>query len=126
MRQHANQMHDKKGLADEDLFDAARLQSWFQDGKERYWVVDESQRGWQERQAYRATIQDVGEESHNSEADVGSGSSSEDSQDDANNDIYEDVIQGIEDWRAAAKERLLEALEKVPAAEIDSWLQYTG
>jgi hypothetical protein len=66
-------------------------------------------------------MQDISEESNNSEANVGSGSesSSKDSQDNANNDIYDDVIQGIENWKADAKERLLEALKKVPAAEID-------
>ena len=43
IRKHGNSTHDKKGLKDEEVFQAVRLQSWFQDGKERYWVVDESQ-----------------------------------------------------------------------------------
>jgi hypothetical protein len=121
---HGNKEHDMKRVADDELFRPARLQSWFQDGKERYWVVDESQQGAQQRQARRAAIRDVGEEAGSSSN--ANSSSSEDSQDDTNDDIYEDIIQEIEDWKAAAKERLLEALKKVPAAEIDSWLHYTG
>ena len=48
-----------KRVADEDLFQPARL--------ERYWVVDEGRRVGQERQAQRATIEDAGEESDGSE-----------------------------------------------------------
>jgi Orsellinic acid/F9775 biosynthesis cluster protein D len=117
MRQHANQAHGKKEVADEELCRVAQLQSWFGEKRERYWAVDRGQ---------QAQLEQQGEESNDLEANVGSGSSSEDSQGDTNDDIYEDIIQGIEDWKAAAKERLLEALRKVPAAEIDSWLQYTS
>ena len=98
-----------------------RLQSWFGEKREQYWVVDESQQSAQEHRAHQAAIRDVGEESSSSDND-----SDEDSQDDADDDIYDDIIQGIEDWKAAARERLLEALKKVPAVEIDSWLHYTG
>jgi len=116
-RKHANSAHDKKEVPDEEILRAVQLQSWFGEKRERYWIVDEGQQGQQDQQ---------GEESNDSEANVGSGSSSEDSQDDADDDMYDDIIQGIEDWKAAAKERLLEALKNVPASEIDSWLQYTG
>jgi Orsellinic acid/F9775 biosynthesis cluster protein D len=123
MRQHANKTHNKKEVANEELCCLVRLQSWFGEKRERYWVVNEVQ------QACRATVRDVGEESNDSEAGAGSGSGSdsgsdEDSQND--DDDYNDIIQGIENWKADARERLLEALKKVPAAEIDSWLQFTG
>jgi hypothetical protein len=39
---HGNKEHGKKRVADEDLFNPVRLQSWFREGKERYWVVNES------------------------------------------------------------------------------------
>jgi len=42
MRQHANQAHDKKKAADEDISQVAQLQSWFGEKRERYWVVDKS------------------------------------------------------------------------------------
>jgi hypothetical protein len=128
---HGNKEHLLKRVADDELCKPVRLQSWFQDGKERYWVVDESQQITQERQARRATIKDVGEESNSSsEADISnssnSGSDSEDSQDDSLSDSWDDIIEDIEDWKADAHERLMEALKKVPAAEIDAWLHFTG
>lgn len=128
-RKHVNKAHNKKRAADEDVLKVVRLQSWFGEKRERYWVVDESQQGQQERQARRAAIRDVGEGSSDSEANTGRGSGSGSGSDDDNDsedDLYDDIIQEIEDWKAAAKERALEALKKVPAAEIDSWLQFTG
>jgi hypothetical protein len=43
VRKHANKVHNKKRAAADELFEPVQLQSWFQDGKERYWTVDESQ-----------------------------------------------------------------------------------
>ena len=42
IRKHSNKVYNKKRVADEDLFNAVRLQSWFGEKRERYWVVDES------------------------------------------------------------------------------------
>ena len=42
------------------LYRVVRLQLWFQDSKERYWVVDESQQDEQEHQAHETTTQDAG------------------------------------------------------------------
>jgi hypothetical protein len=42
MKDHGNQQHSMKRVEDEELFQTVRLQTWFRDGKERYWVVDES------------------------------------------------------------------------------------
>jgi hypothetical protein len=36
MKKHGNKVHNKKRVPDDELFQAARLQSWFRDGKERY------------------------------------------------------------------------------------------
>jgi hypothetical protein len=121
IRKHGNQLHNKKNVADEDILRAVRLQSWFGERRERYWVVDEGQQDQQQRQAQRATIQDVGEGSDDSEQDPGSGSDSENSQ-----DIVDDqIIRDIENWKAEAHGRRLRALDDAPAMEIDSWLQYT-
>jgi hypothetical protein len=46
-RQHANKDHNQKRIADEELFHHVRMQSWFRDGKERYWIVDEGREGEQ-------------------------------------------------------------------------------
>jgi hypothetical protein len=40
MKVHGNKEHLLKRVADDELFQPVRLQSWFQEGKERYWVVD--------------------------------------------------------------------------------------
>jgi hypothetical protein len=49
-------VHGKKRVADKDIFKAVQLQSWFEEKRERYWVVDEGQQNQQERQAYKAAI----------------------------------------------------------------------
>ena len=121
IRKHGNKAHNKKGVADEDMFQVVRMQSWFGKKRERYWVVDESQQAVQERQARRAAIADVGEDSGpDSGGGSGSGSGSEDSQDE-----IDPIVQKIEQWKADAQERRLQALKNVPMVEMDSWLQYT-
>jgi soluble cytochrome b562 len=120
IRKHANQIHNKKRIADDEIFDSVRLQSWFQDSRERYWVVDESKQDEQERQAQRANIQDVGEESEESEESEAP-SDNEIGQD----EINDQIVQEIENWKAEAQERRLRALKNVPVVEMDSWLQYT-
>jgi hypothetical protein len=121
IRKHANQAHNKKRVADEEIFRAVRLQSWFGEKRERYWVVDEGQQVQQQRRAHRATIQDTGEESNDSEPNPDSSDNGEVSQD----EVDDQIVQEIENWKAEARERRLRALKDVPAVEMDSWLQYT-
>jgi hypothetical protein len=121
MKTHENKEHSIKRVADNELFRPVKLQLWFQDGKERYWTVDKSQQAQRERQAHRATIQDAGEESNNPRASGGSGSDGESGQD----EVDDQIVQEIENWKADARERRLRALKDVPAVEMDSWLQYT-
>jgi hypothetical protein len=45
MKVHGNEEHGFKRVGDDELFRKVRLQSWFQDHRQRYWVVDESERG---------------------------------------------------------------------------------
>lgn len=40
---HGNKEHKKQRVSDDELFRKVRLQSWFQDHRQRYWVVDESE-----------------------------------------------------------------------------------
>ncbi|KAF8861416.1 hypothetical protein BDZ45DRAFT_723822 [Acephala macrosclerotiorum] len=42
---HGNKEHKQQRVDDDELFKKVRLQSWFQDHRQRYWVVDESERG---------------------------------------------------------------------------------
>jgi hypothetical protein len=121
MKVHGNKEHSLKRIADDELFQPVRMQSWFGEGKERYWVVDEGQQAQWERQAHRATIQDAGEESDDSGANIESGSDGEGSQ----GEVDDQIVQEIENWKAEARERRLRALKDVPAVEMDSWLQYT-
>jgi hypothetical protein len=60
---HGNKAHSKKRVADEELFHSVRLQSWFGEKRERYWVVGESTQNEQNRQAQRVMTRDAGEES---------------------------------------------------------------
>jgi hypothetical protein len=50
MKVHGNQQHSMKRVKDDKLFKAVRLQTWFRDGKERYWVVNESRQAGQASQ----------------------------------------------------------------------------
>lgn len=84
-------------------------------------MVDESKQAEQERRARQATIQDVGEESDQSEAQDDDNPDDGDSQDEIDDQIEEE----IEKWKAAAQERRLQILKNVPAVEMDSWHQYT-
>ena len=56
MKKHGNKAHSMKRVKDEELFQAVRLQTWFRDGKERYWVVDESRLAGQASQVGRCFI----------------------------------------------------------------------
>ena len=41
MKVHGNKVHSLKGIADSELFQSIRMQSWFGEGMERYSVLDE-------------------------------------------------------------------------------------
>lgn len=57
MRLHGNKEHKQQRMSDDELFTKVRLQSWFQDHRQRYWVVDEG-----EREDDRDTTIEIGEE----------------------------------------------------------------
>jgi hypothetical protein len=121
IKKHGNKAHEKKRVADEELYQVVQLQSWFDDRRAQYWIVDPSKQDEQERQRCRARTRDVGEDNddssnRNTKAD-----------DDTNNqdDTEDQIVQDIEKWKAEAQERRLRLLKDVPVVEIDSWLQYT-
>jgi hypothetical protein len=120
MRQHANKDHDKKWVADKDMFKVVQLQSWFGEKRERYWVVDENR---QDEQA-RHIVCDVGETS--SDTETSSNTELQSNYEQAGQEpVNDQIIQEIEQWKQAAQERRLQALKDIPSIEMDSWLQYT-
>jgi hypothetical protein len=85
--------------------------------------VDESKQDDHDRQIRRTTIQDVGEESDESEAH--DGDRPDNNNNNSQDEIDDQIIQDIEKWKAEARERRLQALKNVPVVEMDSWHQYT-
>ncbi|OBT44378.1 hypothetical protein VE00_07062 [Pseudogymnoascus sp. WSF 3629] len=121
LKQHGNKAHNKQRIADEDLYEIVQLQSWFNDRRARYWIVDEAKGHEQERQARRVRTRDVGEETD----EVGVGVRVTDSGVSGNQGNVDKIVQDIEKWKDSAQERRLTLLKNVPAVEMDSWLQYT-
>jgi hypothetical protein len=121
MKEHGNKAHGKKRVADEDLFNPVKLQSWFWEGKERYWVVDESKQPDQPSQ--RAQSVSIGG-AHELDDDDDDGENG--SHDDSNGqeEVDDQIVRDIEHWRAEAKERRLTLLKKAPADEVDPWLRF--
>ena len=120
---HRNKEHGKKRIADEDLFDPVKLQSWFREGKERYWVVDESKEPAQSgHPGQSASIGGV------DELDDGDDDGEDGSNDDSNGqeEVEDQIAQEMQNWCEEVKERRLKLLAKVPVAELDSWLRFTG
>lgn len=119
LKKHGNKAHNKKRVADEELYHIVHLQSWFDDRRARYWIVDPSKQDEQERQSRRARTCDVGEETDDlSNTNADDNESGQDDTDDR-------IVQDIEKWKTEAQERRLRLLKDVPVVEMDSWLQYT-
>ena len=87
MKTYKNKEYFIKRVADNKLFQLARLQSWFQDRKEQYQVVDKGQQVQQQCQAYQAAIQDASKESDDTEPNADDGSDREQSQDEVDDQI---------------------------------------
>jgi hypothetical protein len=117
---------------DDELFQPVRLQTWFRDGKERYWTVDENKpiagvgacefysNFYSNRIDHFIIIgtsredeaEAEAEESHNPEDD--------------NNHTISPIQAEIEKWKEEAKERRLALLSQPTADELDPWMRYTG
>ena len=119
---HGNQEHGKKRVADEDLFDPIKLQSWFWEGKERYWVVDESKQPVRSGQPVQSVSMGGADKLDNGNDDGGHGS-----HDDRHGqeEVDDQIVRDIEHWKAEAQERRLTLLKKASADEVDPWLRYT-
>jgi hypothetical protein len=96
IKKYRNKAHSLKHVADDELFQVVRLQSWFRDSKERYWVVDKSKQDDRDRQIRRATIQDVGEESDESGAYNSNSPDNDNDSDSSQDEIDDQIIQDIE------------------------------
>src|SRR6202043_2662789 len=80
MKMHGNKEHKLKRVVDEELFNHVRLQSWFPESRERYWVVNESiarehsqgaMKASNSRRARRARSRSRDSEEHSSGEHVG-------------------------------------------------------
>jgi Orsellinic acid/F9775 biosynthesis cluster protein D len=47
MKKHGNIAHDKQRVADNELYEVVQLQSWFDDRRAQYWIVDKSKQAGQ-------------------------------------------------------------------------------
>lgn len=119
IKKHGNKVHSKRRVADEELFELVQLQSWFDDRRARYWVVEQSKADEQEQRRVRHDT--GGEPNSNGSSNPANANDNESDQGDGDDQI----VQGIEQWKTEARERRLKLLEDVPVVEMDSWLQYT-
>ena len=111
----------RRGLQTKIYLIPVQLQSWFKEGKERYWVVDESQQPSQPGQSRVSQANQAGE-GHDDDGDDDSNDDDGDGGDDNQEVIDDQIVQEIEAWKGQAKERRLTLLRKAPAIEADSWL----
>jgi hypothetical protein len=56
IQQHANKAHNQKHKADKDIYWVVRLQLWFGEKQEQYWVVDKSKQDEHDCQIRQAAI----------------------------------------------------------------------
>lgn len=122
VKEHGNKEHGKKRVADEDLFHPVRMQSWFWEGKERYWVVDESKPAIPFGQPRQPSHVEEDEGSNDSDSHREKGQSDDNNSQD---EVDDQIVQDIERWKSHAKERQLTLLKKAPADEVDPWLRFT-
>jgi Orsellinic acid/F9775 biosynthesis cluster protein D len=119
VREHCNKEHQLRRKQDGELFTYVKLQSWFRDRRERYWVISETM----DVGSARPTAGD--EESlfvsEDSSENDGSGRNSSPGE----AEVEDQIAQEMQNWSEEVKERRLKLLEKVPVAELDSWLQFT-
>lgn len=119
IKEHGNKIHKKQRVADEDLLNIVQLQSWFWKGKERYWIVDESNQDRPDNQPDPSSIHQQ-LENDNTESD------NSDNHDNDSQDTIDDPIErDIKEWKVEAKERRLTLLSRPPADEADPWFRYT-
>ncbi|KFY94163.1 hypothetical protein V498_04016 [Pseudogymnoascus sp. VKM F-4517 (FW-2822)] len=122
VRVHWNEVHDRKRLKDEELFRFVRLQTWFRDSRERYWVVDEGQGGSGGDSSASITVSENGEPETNSgdEETTRNALKKTDSQ-----QLLEQLKQEYQQYNADDRQRRLQLAENIPPTENDTWLHFT-
>jgi superfamily II DNA helicase RecQ len=121
LREHCNKVHKLQRKKDEELLRPVKLQSWFQDRRQRYWVVDNTA----EARPATAVIHGVAQDAQ-SRSDGGDEGGSEGGSDEDDNNAEDQIAQEMQNWSNEVRERRLKLLEKVPVVELDSWLRFTG
>ncbi|KFY25538.1 hypothetical protein V493_04595 [Pseudogymnoascus sp. VKM F-4281 (FW-2241)] len=143
-RKHASKEHLKKRKKDQEIFKRVRLQTWFKDGKERYWEVDESKERERERELEPEQERELELEQEREleleqerELEIEQERELEIEQErelepelgqlgvTINSKGKDAIVQEIEQWEAEATERRLTMQANPAYTELDSWLQFT-
>jgi hypothetical protein len=114
-RVHANKGHNSKRAKDKDIFNHVRLQSWYGQKRERYWIVDESKEVEQQLQQEGKSCNTT---AIHSDIPTAIGSITDPNGEDA-------IEEEIQQWKTEAKERRLTLQVKPTVYEMDAWLQFT-
>ncbi|KFZ04594.1 hypothetical protein V502_10033, partial [Pseudogymnoascus sp. VKM F-4520 (FW-2644)] len=120
-RMHWNKVHGIKRGNDEDQFCTVRLQTWFRDNRERFWVVEGNQRG-EAGESASIPVGENGEHGTNSDEDEYDGNGIEKSDD---LQLLEQLRQEYQQYDADEEQRRLQLAENIPPTENDSWLHFT-
>jgi hypothetical protein len=111
LREHSNKVH-KLQRKDEELFRPVKLQSWFRDRRERYWVVDDAAEARPAATVAQGAAQEseklAGSDDHG-EGGGGGGPSEDD------NEVEDQIAQEMQNWSEEVKEpSKVEAARKGP------------
>jgi len=109
MKQHGNKVHGLKKIKDKELFESVDLQSWYGNGKERYWLV--------KRREVFITGRDAEINLSKGGRDTLSTSESQ--------LLLEQLKQEYQQYHIDREQRRLQLADKIPPTEHDSWLNFT-
>ena len=124
LREQCNKAHQLQRKKDEELFRPVKVQSYFQDRRERYWVVDDAAEARPATAIAQGVVQGDGDLLSGNDGGGGGGSGDSSSEDD--NGVEDQIAQEMQNWTEEVKERRLKLLAKVPVAKLNSWLRFMG
>lgn len=124
IRKHGNKEHKKKRIRDEELFSPVRLQSWFKNGKQRYWVVDENSHEFSNISGNDLIPGGAQPNSTQTQEESTTPTQEPDAQEGPSNS-YAQLESEIQQWKEGAKERRLTLLNRPPVVELDPWIRFT-
>ena len=121
-RQHCNKEHGLRQKKDDELLTRVRLQTWFQDHREHYWIVDDSKVGQGQGMAAVAVPGEEGSSVEDTETKQAAGEGLKKSDSEF---IMQQLQNNYNDWDKALQERRLQLSKDIPPQEHDNWLHFT-